>query len=101
MPPKKSYERELGELSTRLDNLASDFKEERHQAAEHRVGLKQTITSLSEAVRVLSQQLVVNEARIEGATAVKKWLTTTLIGFSAAIGAVINEIWKYVTHLIR
>ena len=110
--PKISVDRELGELGARLESLSVDFKEEREQAGNFRHDLRTVINSLTESVRVLTEDMKMTKplmddyrehrAERRGAAEVtaglKKWVAGAMISASGIFGAIINEIWKFLTH---
>ena len=98
---KKSIDREIGELSTRVTILTTEFNDERVEASQHRQSLKQTISTLSESVRVLTQQIAVNETKLQSEAKIKRFFVTTILGLSTVAGAIINELWKYLTHVVK
>lgn len=117
---QRSVDRELGELTERVDTLSREFKQGRDELAQelqrereatvlHRDGLNQILQSLGEAVRAQTKEITemkplvmdYREHRAEkrGAASVKKWLLGTVVSVSTIIGAVLNEIWKFLAHL--
>lgn len=98
----------VAKVEERLANLIDEYRQDRHEAREERASHKTMLDILSGSMRELNNTMTeikplvmdYREKRAEhrGAARLKSWILAVAVSASSICGAIINEIWKAITH---